>query len=281
MRPFLPTLACLGLAMATAEPSCDSCFVRGTRVSTDDGDRAIEDLEVGDVVLAFCPVQGAVVPRRIVALHRALVREVRTLTTHATPDEPARVVRASPAHPFWVVERNAFAPLRDVREGERVLVRVAGELRPLAIQSVRAEETPVPSFEVFNLSVEAPASSYFAAGILVHNKSPVPRGCGEDHVSIGAITKIADDGPASPRYRVDVTFARSARLRVSAYGQLEGQPSSQFELREVTAVGSEDGLRWTVELASEKAPLVKLFLSGDSTTADGLGCGFAREVDVR
>lgn len=156
MRAFVPVFASLGLVAASMGPFCDSCFVRGTRVSTEDGDRAIEDLVVGDVVLAFCPVEARVVARRVVALHRALVREVRTLT-----------------------------------------------------------------------------------------------------------------------------FVRQAQLRVSGLGQRGEDASSPFELPELTAVGGEDGLRWTVELVSEKDAETKVTLTGEGRTEDGLGCGFYRTVDVR
>jgi hypothetical protein len=106
------SLLIVAVTLAGSTMACeDSCFVHGTLVATPGGDRPIEALTVGDTVLAYAHADGALVPRRVVAVHRSLVREVRTI------ELDDQQVTASPSHPFWVPARGAYLPVRDLREG--------------------------------------------------------------------------------------------------------------------------------------------------------------------
>lgn len=161
----------VGLVLAAAGvQGCDlfgqtSCFVAGTRVKTPRGDVAIEELAVGDEVLSFRTTDGALVVREVTHLLRAVVDDVRELAigediTITTTDE----------HPFWDAERRRWVVARDLAEGTVVVYAGSdGHTAPRVVRSNRAERRPETA--VFNLTVRGPEHTYFANGIVVHNKS--------------------------------------------------------------------------------------------------------------
>jgi hypothetical protein len=270
----------LPLLFAVAACAETSCFVRGTRVATDDGERAIDALRVGDVILAYVHDAEAVVSRRVVDVHRALVREIRTLTLDPEGGGAPVVLRATPRHPFWVASRGAYVAVCDLREGDALLLRDEGGLGRAVVRSIAAEESAAPSFEVFNISVESPESNYFAGGVLVHNKEPAVTMCDDADVTAAAATKV-DDTADGPRYRFEVTTARAATLDATGFGRRAGAGVADVPLPalSVTRTG-DDGRRWTVELVTPPDHGATVSLRGTSTRDDGASCEIAKTVDA-
>jgi hypothetical protein len=139
-----------------------SCFAAGTPVLTQTGRRPIEEIAVGDLVLAMDTATGALGFHPVYAVH------------HNPPSRTLKVelegetVVASTFHRFWVAGRG-WVMARDLRTGDPV--RTLDGLRPVSSVS---EERVQP---VFNLDV-ADAHSFFVgtAGALVHdNTVPGPR----------------------------------------------------------------------------------------------------------
>lgn len=146
------------------------CFVAGTPVTLADGStRPIEQLLVGDRVLAYDEERGVTVPSRITRtfvhteVRQALVRINGALT-------------ATGNHPFYVVGRDEPVRADELAIGDRLFV-----LDGPATGRGRAPETPrrlqVRSLEllpsvgtVYNIEV-AGRHNYFAGGVLVHNKT--------------------------------------------------------------------------------------------------------------
>jgi len=151
------------VSLAASGCGQDSCFVPGTRVRTPDGERPIEDLVVGDPIVAFDPIERREVMGRVAAVHRALVREVRTIVAGAL-----RIPGVTSSHPFFELRRNAFVACAELRVGDRLLGEGGSEV---AITSIVAHELPEPLITVVNLTVGDAPPTYFAEGVLVHNKS--------------------------------------------------------------------------------------------------------------
>lgn len=161
MRRYLSLL--LALAATHCSPDGgESCFTRGTLIHTPTGTVPIEDLLVGDEVLAFREHDLAAVPRRVTAVHRARVSMLRLV--HVA----GRVIETTSEHPFWDAERRRFVPARVLSRGDVLAMLEADAIVPAVISDVidvlRAET------EVFNLTVDG-EHTYFAGSIAVHNKS--------------------------------------------------------------------------------------------------------------
>jgi hypothetical protein len=153
------------------------CFGPGTLVAAPDGDRPIERVAAGDVVWSWNERETIAVARRVVAVHKAHAR-----TSCALRTESGKLASVTPTHPLYLPDEQRYAPVREIRQGLRLLViaRSKQELpgppqcRQEALLDVEVTEKPEPIFEVYHLSVEGPEHNFFADGVLAHNKHPDP-----------------------------------------------------------------------------------------------------------
>lgn len=167
----------LGSAIALVLVACSSsedttdwgqCFVGRTRVKTPGGERSLEDLRAGDEILACDPLTGALAIRKIVGL--IAHPEKPTLTLDAGD---LHVIGVTREHPIWVASRGedgAWVAAGGLRPGDvlRVLEPGASMATLRVLEAVHATGR---SEKVFDLSVEGPEHTFFADGILVHNKT--------------------------------------------------------------------------------------------------------------
>ncbi len=136
-----------------------SCFAAGTPVLTREGPRPIEEIRVGDVVLAQDPASGAL------GYHPV------TTTYHNPPTPTVRVevqgddepIVATGIHRFWKAGRG-WVMARDLRPGDSI--RILGGVATVASVSLDAIRP------VFNLEVDG-ARTFFVGrrGMLVHDNS--------------------------------------------------------------------------------------------------------------
>jgi hypothetical protein len=134
-----------------------TCVAQGTRIATAQGERAVEELHVGDEIVSYDVALGTLRTSRVQRIDRA----------HAEKIFEIGPLRVTGEHPVFVGGR--FVPARDVPAGARVLVPDLAMTEVTPRSSARAQT-------VFDLSVSAP-HNYFADGVLVHNKAA--------HVPIG------------------------------------------------------------------------------------------------
>jgi hypothetical protein len=139
---------------------CNS-FVAGTPVLMADGStKPIEDVAVGDQVLATDPESGESGARSVAAL-------IRHGGEHAMADvslSDGTVVYATAGHPFWDVSAGAFVIAGALPVGDEVLT--AGGAR-LSVTAVVLHEQDLTAY---NLSIDG-IHTYYAgdAAVLVHN----------------------------------------------------------------------------------------------------------------
>jgi len=146
-----------------------SCFVAGTRVATPGGPRPIDGLKRGDVVWAWSAAEGARVQRRVEAVHRTLGQVVCRV------EVGDRVIPGvTPEHPFFHVDAGEFVAFRDLPTDALLLTVVEGEPVSARISELQITEHLEPCVIVYNLTVEGPEHTYFAEGVLVHNKDSLP-----------------------------------------------------------------------------------------------------------
>ena len=136
------------------------CFVAGTYVSTPNGEKAIEDIAVGDSVYAANPVTGEINARKVV---RTFKKQTYTLYHIVTQNEE---IVTTKEHPFWV-SGNGWVAACNLNQGDKLCLQSKGTVE---ITNVFVEKLDNPVV-VYNFEVEG-WHTYFvgASHILVHNK---------------------------------------------------------------------------------------------------------------
>ncbi|HTJ34948.1 MAG TPA: LamG-like jellyroll fold domain-containing protein [Dactylosporangium sp.] len=149
---------------------CRHSFAPGTRVLMADGTtRAIEDVRLGDRVLATDPATGRTTARTVQLLHRNRDRDL----TDVTVDDGGRVsvIHTTDHHPFWDAAAGKWSEAALLRAGASTLTGPDGRtLRVTGVQSFAGEQ------DMDDLTVEGVHTYYVVtagAPVLVHN-------CGEE-----------------------------------------------------------------------------------------------------
>ena len=147
-------------AVAGAINAATSCFVAGTPVLTEDGDKPIEDVTVGDYVWAWDEATGTTELKQVVETY---VNETSELMHIFVNGEE---IVATPTHPFYCPVKG-WTDAAHLRAGD-ILVLVNGEY--VVVEKIQHEllENPV---KVYNFQVQDYHTYYVAeSGVLVHNR---------------------------------------------------------------------------------------------------------------
>ncbi len=134
-----------------------ACFTAGTLVSTMDGPRTIESIQVGDRVLAQDTTTGLLAFQPVLAVHHN--KPSPTLRM----DLDGETIVATGIHRFWKAGKG-WTMARDLKLGDRI--RVIGGVAP--VKSIE----PAATEPVYNLEV-AESRDFFVGnkGFLVHDYS--------------------------------------------------------------------------------------------------------------
>ena len=157
---FVGTVATAGAATLSQYVPQQNCFVAGTPVLTDDGLKAIEEIQPGDTVWAADPKTGEHGFKEVV---QTFVNETDELVHVSVAGEE---IVTTPEHPFYAPQKG-WTDAISLRAGD-ILVLANGEY--VTIEKVQHEilESPV---KVYNFEVED-YHTYYAGvnSVLVHNK---------------------------------------------------------------------------------------------------------------
>ncbi|GKS09278.1 hypothetical protein YDYSY3_02780 [Paenibacillus chitinolyticus] len=136
-----------------------NCFVAGTKVQTDEGEKNIEDIEVGDRVLAKNEETGEQAYKEVVQLHR---NEKDTTYKLSVGNQ---IIETTDNHPFWVEDKGWVLAV-DLQVGDELLQSNGNHLKIDSIEIVHHDE----KVKVYNFTV-ADFHTYFVSslGIWVHN----------------------------------------------------------------------------------------------------------------
>ncbi|MEZ2277233.1 MAG: polymorphic toxin-type HINT domain-containing protein [Microcoleus sp.] len=146
------------LQNADALTKAGNCFVAGTEVLTVDGIKNIEDIQVGDWVIADDPTTpGGIEARQVL---ETFVRETDALVDLYVDGE---VISTTGEHPFWVADKG-WVEAKDLVVGSLLQT---GDGRIVDVDKVERREGKFP---VYNFNVEG-FHTYFVSdlGVLVHN----------------------------------------------------------------------------------------------------------------
>ncbi|MEU0204784.1 polymorphic toxin-type HINT domain-containing protein [Streptomyces canus] len=154
-------------------PSCTKCFLAGTDVEMADGStRDIEDIEVGDKVLATDPETGESGPRKVTRLIITDGDKHFNELSIATEDGIEHLT-ATYEHPFWSPSEQAWIKAGDLSAGMALLT---DEGDTVVVTGNRAYTDHV---RTYNLTVDDLHTYYVLAGetpVLVHNSEGCPDG---------------------------------------------------------------------------------------------------------
>ncbi len=134
-----------------------NCFTAGTKVQTDEGEKNIEDIQVGDMVLSKDEATGDVAYKEVTATMNHETDEVYKI--HVGD----QVIESTFNHPFYV-EGKGWTFVKDLKVGD-LLVQSDGNT--LKVESIELEHKQVT---VYNMTVDE-YHTYFVSdlGIWVHN----------------------------------------------------------------------------------------------------------------
>jgi len=146
---------------------CD-CFTAGTRVITAEGEKPIEEIAVGDQVLAKDDVTGEMGYKEVEWLYQRNVVETYNITVGG------EVITTTDEHPFWIVGKG-WVKSKKLAVGD---VLTTSDGKELAIEEieVKKEHNTVYNFKVKDFH------TYFVSnlGIWTHNRCDLtPEGTGD------------------------------------------------------------------------------------------------------
>lgn len=147
------------------------CFVPGTLISTDKGQEPIENIKVGDLVVAFNHEIGENELKKVEAITKKENVDVITIEVNE-----GRSVTSTLDHPFFTKEKGyaSYAPkltqelagleVKVLEEGDEILLESGEYVNVLSIKE--AGIAPI----VHNLSKIQDHKNFYANGLLVHNR---------------------------------------------------------------------------------------------------------------
>ncbi|MFJ4969323.1 polymorphic toxin-type HINT domain-containing protein [Streptomyces sp. NPDC088755] len=149
------------------------CFRAGVEVLMADGStKAIEDVEVGDEVLATDPETKETGPRKVTRLIRT-EDDKRFNTLSIATEDGIEELTATHEHPFWSPSEHDWVPARDLAPGMTLLTDAGDTV------VVTGNKDFTERARTYNLTVDDLHTYYVLAGstpVLVHNSGP----CGPD-----------------------------------------------------------------------------------------------------
>lgn len=151
------------------------CFAAGTKVSTPNGDRAIESLKVGDVVWSKPERGGKPFAAKILATHQRSDQPIYRLklkSVRVDGKAEGETLLVTPGHPFYVPAKRDFIPVIDLKPGDLLQSLADGETDNTSSE-VESLELYLPVGETFNLTVDVGHTFYVGdLKTWVHNTGP-------------------------------------------------------------------------------------------------------------
>ena len=148
-------------AAADLAECAGNCFIAGTLVATSDGLKPIEDIEVGDKVLAYDPETGEQAYKPVVRLFRNATD--KWYHVHVNEQD----ITCTAEHPFYVADIDEFVPAKDLKAGQHVLL---ADGSCAVVDGILVEELSTPE-ATYNFEVEDYHTYYVTEDkVLVHNR---------------------------------------------------------------------------------------------------------------
>ncbi|MFC3996543.1 polymorphic toxin-type HINT domain-containing protein [Nocardiopsis sediminis] len=164
-------------------PACRprNSFVPGTPVLLADGTAMpIEDVVVGDEVLAFDPLTGEEGPREVTDLISSAGAKTLVILAIDTGDDTTGTITATDAHPFWVPDRAEWVAAVDLEPGTWLRTSAGTWAQVTAVDTHTTDAQRVHNLTIADLHTYYVGDS--AGSLLVHNQD----GCRTGRVTFRA-----------------------------------------------------------------------------------------------
>ncbi|MFF1921399.1 polymorphic toxin-type HINT domain-containing protein [Streptomyces sp. NPDC058221] len=209
------------------KPDCpvSHSFPPGTPVLLADGTRrAIEDVRVGDLVLATDPADGRSAARTVTD---TISTEDDKHFTRVTVAEHGRTatLTATDTHPFWLVNKGRWTDAGRIATGDALRLPDGGALTVTSVSRHTQRQ------RTHDLTVDTTHSYYVAVGrgnVLVHNND-----CGPKKRTPAELKKLAEQNAQSARDYQDV-FLDEVRREAKAKGKSPEEIEKAVEWAEKT-----------------------------------------------
>ncbi len=143
------------------------CFVAGTKIKTEDGEKNIEDIEVGDLVYSYNPETGEEGYKTVKQTFIKEADEIVHVTVSDTSGKDTVTIDATAGHPFYVVGYG-FKYASELKIGDK-LRSVSGDIYKVTGTETEHFDKPI---KVYNFEVEDwHTYAVSEAGIIVHNNN--------------------------------------------------------------------------------------------------------------
>ena len=166
-----------------SNPVGGGCFTAGTLVPTEDGQRPIEEVKVGDYVWSENPETGKKGLKKVVD---TFIHDKYTLIHVYTGDT---MIDTTEEHPFWVEEKGwVFAG--QLNEGDVLRLKTGENVKVTKLERIDLKE-PV---KVYNFEVQDWHTYYVSdVNVLVHNKAMIKQPTNINMVKDGYLKKNGID----------------------------------------------------------------------------------------
>jgi hypothetical protein len=134
------------------------CFAAGVQISTPTGEKNIEDLKVGQPVLAFDHTKNAVIIAKVTKTFKHPGKPYGELLMSNNAK-----LSVTAEHPFYSVEKKKYVEAEKLETGETL------RLIDGTTVTVTSYRPNTGTADVFNIQVDG-LKNYFAGKVLVHNK---------------------------------------------------------------------------------------------------------------
>ena len=157
----IASLVCVVTGRIAAGLKGIQCFIGGTLVATEDGLKPIENIEVGDKVLAYDETTGEQAYKKVVRLFRNETYEWYHIFVN---DEE---IVCTGGHPFYSTKYGKFITVKDLETDDKLLFSNGeyGIINRIAVEVLSEPQT------TYNFEVEDYHTYYVGENeVLVHNK---------------------------------------------------------------------------------------------------------------
>jgi hypothetical protein len=139
-------------------PSGYGCFLSGTIVDTPEGGIPIEDIEIGDIVVGWDEEAGKLTDSRVLQIFGSV--QLSYVVINGS-------IKVTDDHPFRLAGR--WVTAAELQPDDE-LIDIDGN--PIVVTQIERVDRGV---RVYNIEVDG-THTFYANGVLVHNKIPTPQG---------------------------------------------------------------------------------------------------------